>query len=263
MKRCYLKTIVILALISGCFTACIEDEEPSLESFNCIITTDTTHAALIFNTHTQYQTSININWGDGKKDNLVIETFNSAGISHTYENAGKLTHTITVKGGKEVNILRCDNNKFTSLSVSGNLTDLNCDKNLLTTLDLSRLKLIRFLSLESNQLSSLDLSKNPEITNLKVSNNQLSSLDLSNKTRLYILDASNNQLTSLNISNTPTLESLTIENNMMDAQSLNELFNALTDQSGSTQLNTIVLTGNPGAATCDKSIATKKGWRIF
>jgi len=44
----------------------------------------------------------------------------------------------------------------------------------------------------------------------------------------------------------------------MDATALNTLFGDLETISG----KTIKITGNPGAATCDKTIATNKGWTV-
>jgi hypothetical protein len=45
----------------------------------------------------------------------------------------------------------------------------------------------------------------------------------------------------------------------LTAQALNDLFNSLGTANGS---QTIIITGNPGAATCDTTIATNKGWAI-
>jgi hypothetical protein len=51
----------------------------------------------------------------------------------------------------------------------------------------------------------------------------------------------------------------TVLNNNLTAQALNDLFTSLGTASGA---QTIIITGNPGAATCDTSIATNKGWTI-
>ena len=44
----------------------------------------------------------------------------------------------------------------------------------------------------------------------------------------------------------------------MDATALNQLFTDLPTVTA----KTIVVTGNPGAATCTTSIATAKGWTV-
>lgn len=51
----------------------------------------------------------------------------------------------------------------------------------------------------------------------------------------------------------------TIANCQLGTQELDDLFTSLGTASGS---HTIIVTGNPGAATCDTSIATGKGWTV-
>ena len=52
---------------------------------------------------------------------------------------------------------------------------------------------------------------------------------------------------------------ITISNNLMSATELNNFFTSLGTASGA---QTIVVTGNPGAATCNVSIATAKGFTV-
>ena len=49
-------------------------------------------------------------------------------------------------------------------------------------------------------------------------------------------------------------------NQLLDATALNEIFTNLGTASGS---QSITITGNPGAATCNQSIATAKGWTVI
>lgn len=51
----------------------------------------------------------------------------------------------------------------------------------------------------------------------------------------------------------------TIANCQLGTQELDDLFTSLGTASGS---QTVIVTGNPGAATCDTSIATGKGWTV-
>ena len=51
-----------------------------------------------------------------------------------------------------------------------------------------------------------------------------------------------------------------IANNNLTAQALNDLFDSLGTASGS---QTIIVTGNPGEATCDTTIATAKGFTVI
>jgi surface protein len=52
---------------------------------------------------------------------------------------------------------------------------------------------------------------------------------------------------------------ITISNNLMSATEINNFFTSLGTASGA---QTIVVTGNPGAATCDVTIATSKGFTV-
>ena len=54
--------------------------------------------------------------------------------------------------------------------------------------------------------------------------------------------------------------SFDISNCQLSALELNEIFNQLADVTASPQ--TVTVTGNPGAATCDVTIATNKGWTV-
>ena len=64
------------------------------------------------------------------------------------------------------------------------LTDLNCNANQLTSLDVSMNTALTSLSCSYNQLTTLDVSKNTALWYLGCNENQLTSLDLSNNTNL-------------------------------------------------------------------------------
>ena len=99
--------------------------------------------------------------------------------------------------------LYCDNNQLTSLDVSSNtaLITFYCDNNQLTSLDLSNNTALTYFHCDNNQLTSLDLSNNTALTYFHCDNNQLTSLDLSNNTALTYFHCDNNQLTSLDVKN--------------------------------------------------------------
>ena len=82
------------------------------------------------------------------------------------------------------------------------LESLQCMRNQLTSLDVSKNTLLRVLGCEENKLTSLDLSKNTLLMILDCSYNKLTSLDVSNLTTLESLQCHDNQLTSLDVSNT-------------------------------------------------------------
>ena len=99
--------------------------------------------------------------------------------------------------------LVCDNNKLTTLVLSGNtqLTKLQCQKNQLTSLDLRANTQLQELRCGNNNLGSLNISQN-DLQFLYCSNNQLTSLNLTNHISLKDVDCSNNKLTTLEIGST-------------------------------------------------------------
>lgn len=64
-----------------------------------------------------------------------------------------------------------------------------------------------------NQLTSLDVSRNTALTDLYCAQNKLTSLDLSNNTALAVLHCFSNQLTSLDISNNTSLKNIQLRDN--------------------------------------------------
>ena len=111
--------------------------------------------------------------------------------------------------------LDCSKNTLKSIDLSKNtvLTTLSCSGNELTSIDLSQCPALTTLYCSYNSLSSLDLSKNPALTTLTCSNNQLTSLDLSKNPALTTLTCSSNQLTSLDLSKNENLTSAYLSGN--------------------------------------------------
>jgi hypothetical protein len=72
-----------------------------------------------------------------------------------------------------------------------------------------------------------------------------------------------NKITGIRLTNSSstfsgTSPQIDVSYNSMDATALNTLFGDLPTLTG----KTIKITGNPGASTCDTSIATSKGWTV-
>ena len=99
------------------------------------------------------------------------------------------------------------------LSAFTNLTQVVCEDNQLTELDVSGLPNLTALDCSSNQLTSLDVSGASGLERLDCANNQLTGLDLSAQTDLTALDCSSNQLTSLDVSASGSLGSLSCDGN--------------------------------------------------
>lgn len=113
--------------------------------------------------------------------------------------------------------LECYKNQLTSLDISKNtaLKELNCSENQLTSLDVSKNTALMMLVCSNNQLTSLDVSKNISLTHFWCYSNQLTSLDVSKNTNLVLLHCSSNQLTSLDVSKNTALIELGCDNNQL------------------------------------------------
>ena len=151
----------------------------------------------------------------GKTDNLDRKSY-------------RLTiQTITIRG--DVTELDCSDNELTSLDVSGcsSLRTLDCSWNQLTSLDVSQNTSLTELECPFNQLMSLDVSKNTALTGLYCSENLLTSLDVLKNTALTELDCSYNQLTSLDLSQNTALDFLDCSSNYINGKAMTKLVNSL------------------------------------
>jgi len=115
--------------------------------------------------------------------------------------------------------LYCDRNQLTSLDVSQNtaLTTLWCDNNQLTTLDVSQNLVLVYLFCYDNQLTTLDVNQNTTLEYLNCSNNQLTALDVNQNTVLKGLTCDNNQLVTLDVSQNTALVNLYGYDNQLTA----------------------------------------------
>jgi Leucine-rich repeat (LRR) protein len=114
----------------------------------------------------------------------------------------------------------------------------------------------------NNPVTDIDVSNNPALTYLNCSYNLLTSLDVSNNTMLNSLDCSNNQLTSLDMSNNTVLNNLNCSNNQLSTEALNALFTSLHNFYVYGGYKWISIFNNPGTGTCNRNIATNKGWSL-
>ena len=132
--------------------------------------------------------------------------------------------------------LYCDDNQLTSLDLSDctALTELSCGYNQLTSLDLSNNTALEYLSCKSNDLTTLDVSNCADLTALYCYDNQLTSLDVSNCADLTELSCDDNQLTSLDVSGCTALTHLYCGDNQLTSL----------DLSGCTALTWLVCSGN-------------------
>ena len=129
--------------------------------------------------------------------------------------------------------LDCFKNQLTALDVSKNtaLTWLKCSDNQLTSLNVSSCTALDSLTCSDNQLTSLNVSACTALAVLWCDNNQLIALNVSKNTALTRLWCENNQLTILDVSNNTALESLNCSNNQLTSLNVSSC-TALEDLNG-------------------------------
>lgn len=142
-------------------------------------------------------------------------TINSAGMT-TLAGIGHFTGLTS---------LSCDKNQLTSLNLSGlpNLLKLSCGNNQLTSLNLSGLTSLTSLTCYGNKLTSLNLDGTTGLESLDCGDNKLTSLDVSKLTKLTTLKCYNNQLTTLDVSKLTQLTNLDCRGNLMTALDITPL----------------------------------------
>lgn len=121
--------------------------------------------------------------------------------------------------------LQCERNQLTSLNLSGlsNLVTLYCADNQLTSLNFDGLTGLESLDCGANQLTSLDVSQLTSLKTLYCYSNQLTTLDVSKLTSLTILKCFSNQLTSLDVSKLTNLTRLECYGNQLSALDITPL----------------------------------------
>lgn len=148
------------------------------------------------------------------KTNFPDEKFRSWLLHQEYGTDGMLTDTEIA----EITYISVSNKGIQSLKgieFFTALTSMWCDKNNLTTLDISKNTALTWLVCSDNQLTILELSNNTMLYSIFCSNNQLATLNVTQNPSLTQLDCSGNQLTFLDVSQNTTLTNLNCDHNLL------------------------------------------------
>ena len=118
--------------------------------------------------------------------------------------------------------LICDNNQLTSLDLTQNtnLLSLGCFSNQLSQLFIQNLTNLQNLNCYTNNLTTIDLTGVLNLDSLSIAGNLLTSIDISNLTKLRILHCTGNKLTDLNISTNKKLKDVSINMNNLISMNL-------------------------------------------
>jgi Leucine-rich repeat (LRR) protein len=142
---------------------------------------------------------------------------------------------------------------LTGIEAFTSLTELNCQSNQLTKLDITRNTSLKKLYAESNPLTSIDLSKNTQLEILFIDSNQLLKLDVTNNIYLKILACGGNQLTTIDIKANTILEELHCWANPFTTIDVSSNPNLTNLSCWGTGLTTLDLKNNPALRNLDCS----------
>ncbi len=104
---------------------------------------------------------------------------------------------------------------LTGLEAFTSLVSLNCNSNLLTSIDVSANTALFSLNFAANQISAIDVSNNLQLSDLFCDYNQLTTIDVSSNINLTKLNFNNNNVSQVDISANSNLIELGCESNTL------------------------------------------------
>jgi hypothetical protein len=181
-----------------------------------------------------------------------LTTFSGTGLSALTQlilNSNQLT-TFSGTGMGALTLLWLTNNQLTTFSGTGLSALINLDlrSNQLTTFSGTGLSALTSLNLNSNQLTTFSGTGLSALTRLLVNNNQITSIDMAGL------------VLSFAVSGMYGIYGSEINNNLLNGTALNAFYTSLGNDVSANGV--ITVSGNPGTATDDPTIATAKGYTI-
>lgn len=156
---------------------------------------------IVLKTELPIGAQIALNLGDSK--GVVLNGVKEAYQQGDYEE-GRYLYTITSQ----------------SISISGDITELDCNGQQLTAAHLKNLPNLNYVELHTNKLAQFTIQNCPAIEELYIGKNQLERLELSDQKELSTLDCSENGLVSLQLGDCPALSSLWCHRNRLSTLDL-------------------------------------------
>lgn len=149
---------------------------------------------------------------DGKVLTSSVNTLISLNVSNS-----SISDLTGIQDFVALQSLDCQKNNLTSLDLSknGDLIGINCSTNKLANFINTNNLGLTHLYCSANQLTSLDVTKYIGLTNLSFSSNKITSIDISSNNLLVRLWCNSNLLTELNITNNPSLIELNCGTNQL------------------------------------------------
>lgn len=166
---------------------------------------------------------------------------------------------------KEIDVSDKNISNLKGIELFTNLESLDCSKNQLTSLDVSKNLNLKKLYCQGNILTSLIIGDNKKLEYVWCYDNDLTYLDLSKCVKLKGLICENNKLSSLFIAKNTCSNYLSCSNNQLKGQAMDDLIDHLYDNSkGYTNRLYLIVNNDGNACTKDQIAKIKaKGWIPF
>lgn len=120
-------------------------------------------------------------------------------LTHFDKNGNRQIQKSEVKSVKSLNVSDMGIQSLKGLEEFLSLESMDCSRNQLVRLYLSKNERLVTLNCASNELPVLDISNNMNLQTLDCSNNKITMLDLSNCKKLRKLDCTNNPLVTIHV----------------------------------------------------------------
>lgn len=158
----------------------------------------------------------------------------------------------TVKILGDLTSLYCERNGITSIDLShSKLVNLYCGQNSITELNTNGNNNLSTLSCGNNQLTALDVSTNSELTYLNCNYNKISTLNLPQNNKLSLLACAYNNLKELNVSNFNELVDLSCSRNELEKLTIKNNPKLYRVRFFNTKISQLDFSNNPKLATLE------------
>ena len=148
--------------------------------------------------------------------NISDENFRNHLYKNGYIDYDNENNTYITKKGNELTMLDCSNLELKSLKGIEhfkNLEILKCQNNKLTKLNLNNNTKLRILECYQNEIKNINIKGCPELTVIICSDNPLQNVDLRYNTKLQEFTCLSGKLSSINTSNNTDLRILVVSQN--------------------------------------------------
>ncbi len=191
------------------------------------------------------QALIDLGYDSGPLDDIV-PTANINNITDLDISSKNIADLTGIEDFSSLQSLNCQSNLLTSLDISSNtsLTQLFCSDNNLTIIDISMLLDLQIFWCLNNKLTNINVANNTKLISLVCGNNLLNSLDVNNNISLNVLSFDGNQISTIDVSNNSTLSFLSCSNNLLTNLDITKNTNLSTLDCNSNQLTVLDLSKN-------------------